>query len=115
MSPDERLASVLDWVVAVVEAAGALVVVVGAVVALVRFVTTVRRPERFVPIRLDLGRFLVVGIEFQLAGDLLRTAVAPSFEEIGQLAGIVAVRTALRFFLRKEIHDERRDIAGRAS
>ncbi|MDK1349083.1 DUF1622 domain-containing protein [Streptomyces sp. 378] len=58
-------------------------------------------------IRLTLGRFLPLGLEFQLAGDVLRTAVAPSFTEIGQLAAIAAIRTALNFFLGREIAQER--------
>jgi hypothetical protein len=53
----------------------------------------------FVPVRLTLGRFLALGLEFQPASDVLRTAVAPSFRELGQLAGI---RTALNYFLARE-------------
>ncbi|MEY2233443.1 DUF1622 domain-containing protein [Streptomyces virginiae] len=60
--------------------------------------------------RLSLGRFLVLGLEFQLAGDVLRTAVAPSFTEIGQLAAIAAIRTILNFFLTWEIAQERAEI-----
>jgi uncharacterized membrane protein len=69
------------------------------------------RPEHFTPIRFDLGRFLALGLEFQLASDLLRTAVAPSFQEIGKLAAVAAIRTALNFFLNREIHEERQQIA----
>ncbi len=65
----------------------------------------------FVPVRLTLGRFLALGLEFQLAGDVLRTAVAPNFREIGQLAAIAAIRTALNWFLGKEIAEERRQVA----
>lgn len=61
-------------------------------------------------IRLSLGRFLVLGLEFQLAGDVLRTAVAPSFTEIGQLAAIAAMRTALNYFFGREIAQERAEI-----
>ncbi len=43
------------------------------------------------------------GLEFQLAADILRTAVAPSFEEIGQLAAVAAIRTALNYFLERDI------------
>jgi hypothetical protein len=53
----------------------------------------------FVPVRLTLGRFLALGLEFQPASDVLRTAVAPSFRELGQLA---AIRTALNYFLARE-------------
>ncbi|MEU1889591.1 DUF1622 domain-containing protein [Streptomyces pristinaespiralis] len=90
-----------------VETAGALIIFVGAVWAFARFVVTVQRGggrgERFNRIRLTLGRFLVLGLEFQLAGDVLRTAVAPSFTEIGQLAAIAGIRTALNYFLGREI------------
>ncbi len=64
----------------------------------------------FIAIRLRLGRFLALGLEFQLAGDVLRTAIAPSFTEIGQLAAIAAIRTALNYFLAREIHEERAEI-----
>jgi uncharacterized protein DUF1622 len=60
--------------------------------------------------RPPLGRFLALGLEFQLAGDILRTAIAPTFEEIGQLAAIAAIRTALNFFLGREIKEERDEL-----
>jgi uncharacterized membrane protein len=61
----------------------------------------------FAQVRLDLGRFLVLGLEFQLAADILRTAVAPNFTSLAQLAAIAAIRTALNFFLGREIKEER--------
>jgi uncharacterized membrane protein len=54
-------------------------------------------------IRLQLGRWLALSLEFELAADILRTAVAPTWNEIGQLAAIVVLRTVLNFFLQKEI------------
>lgn len=54
-------------------------------------------------IRLRLGRWLVVALEFQVAADILRTAVAPTWNEIGQLAAIIVLRTVLNFFLQMEI------------
>ncbi|MFI7045496.1 DUF1622 domain-containing protein [Streptosporangium sandarakinum] len=109
--PEETLREVVSLFVRLVEAAGALVIFAGAAVAFVRFLlVAVRRREEqgFVGVRLFLGRFLVLGLEFQLAGDVLRTAVAPSFGQIGQLAAIAAIRTALNFFLGKEIEREGR-------
>ncbi|MDI5941687.1 DUF1622 domain-containing protein, partial [Micromonospora sp. DH15] len=64
----------------------------------------------FTPIRLTLGRFLTLGLEFQLAADILRTAVSPTFDQIGKLAAIATIRTALNFFLRREIAQEQRQI-----
>jgi uncharacterized membrane protein len=45
----------------------------------------------------------VLALEFQVAADILRTAVAPTWNEIGRLAAIIVLRTVLNFFLRKEI------------
>ena len=54
-------------------------------------------------VRLKLGRWLAVALEFELAADILRTAVAPTWNEIGQLAAIAVLRTALNYFLQQEI------------
>jgi uncharacterized membrane protein len=119
--PESLLRQVVDVLVRLVEAAGALVIFVGALWAFVQFLRVglarrqagrVRQP--FVALRLSLGRFLALGLEFQLAGDVLRTAIAPSFSEIGQLAAIAAIRTALNFFLAREIAKERAEVEGEA-
>ena len=54
-------------------------------------------------VRLRLGRWLAVALEIELGADILRTAVAPTWTEIGQLGAIVVLRTALNFFLQQEI------------
>jgi uncharacterized membrane protein len=103
----------VDILVRLVEAAGALIIFVGAMVAFVRFVITGlrdRRTTKFVPIRLGMGRFLTLGLEFQLASDILRTAIAPTLQEIAELAAIAAIRTALNFFLGREIKEERAEL-----
>lgn len=110
---EETLREVIDVLVSIVEAVSAGIIVVGALWATVRFVVDgARRRDAsvFTPIRLSLGRFLALGLEFQLAGDILRTAIAPSFKEIGQLAAIAAIRTALNYFLGREIAEEQRQV-----
>lgn len=54
-------------------------------------------------IRLGLGRWMALGLEFELAADILRTTVSPTWNEIGQLAAIIIIRTVLNFFLQKDI------------
>jgi uncharacterized membrane protein len=111
---EELLQRIVADLVTVVEACGAFVIIVGAVWSFLRFVFVGlwrRDAEAFVPVRLTLGRFLALGLEFQLASDVLRTAVAPSFREIGQLAAVATIRTALNYFLGKEIAEERREVA----
>ncbi|MFF8384045.1 DUF1622 domain-containing protein [Streptomyces kanasensis] len=112
--PEEDLREAIGLLVRLVESAGALIIFVGAAWAFAQFVLGMARDRArtgaFNRIRLRLGRFLVLGLEFQLAGDVLRTAVAPSFAEIGQLAAIAAIRTALNYFLGREIAQERDEI-----
>ncbi len=54
-------------------------------------------------VRIRLGHWLSVALEFELAADILRTAVAPTWNDIGQLAAIVVLRTVLNYFLQMEI------------
>jgi len=111
---EQTLHDVVDSLVLLVEAAGAAVILLGAAVAIVQFVLVLpqREPDAFVPVRLTLGRFLALGLEFQLASDVLRTAVAPTLREIGELAAIAAIRTALNYFLSKEIKEEQEQLGG---
>ena len=110
--PESVLRDVVDLMVRLIEACGAVVIMVGASVAVVKCaVTLVRRDiNEFSAVRLSMARFLVLGLEFQLAADVLRTAISPSFEEIGKLAAIATIRTVLNYFLNREIAQEQREI-----
>ncbi|BAU14216.1 hypothetical protein LEP3755_47610 [Leptolyngbya sp. NIES-3755] len=54
-------------------------------------------------IRLQLGRVLALGLEFTVASDILRTAVAPTRQDIVNLGALVLLRTLLNYFLEREI------------
>ena len=95
---------------ACIEAAGAIVIGLAAIEAFLKAVMlfvpgrhAVGEPDAKEMVRLRLGRWLAVALELELGADILRTAVAPTWNEIGQLAAIVVLRTALNFFLQKEI------------
>lgn len=70
-----------------IEAGAAVVIGIAAVVAilqsLVLFVQNRFAQQAKEAIRLHLGRWLAVGLEFELAADILRTAIAPTWNEIG--------------------------------
>jgi len=112
---EDFLKTAVELLVRLVESAGAVVIFIGATIAFVRFLDAAVRhrhePHRFVSVRLGLGRYLALGLEFQLASDVLRTAVAPTLREIGELAAIAAIRTALNYFLSKEIKEEQEQLA----
>ncbi|QGN49053.1 DUF1622 domain-containing protein [Micromonospora sp. WMMD558] len=104
------------FLITTVELAGAIIIFVGAVWAAARFVVEGlrhRTAKVCTPIRLALGRALTLGLEFLLAADILRTAASPTFTQIGQLAAIAAIRTALNYFLGREIREEQRQVQGR--
>ncbi|GAA4986647.1 DUF1622 domain-containing protein [Actinopolymorpha pittospori] len=89
-----------------VDGVGVVVIVVGVLVAtVVAVVRLARREERiYQAYRRRLGRSILLGLEFLVAGDIIRTvAVAPTFTSVGTLAVIVAVRTLLSFSLELEI------------
>lgn len=54
-------------------------------------------------IRLSLGRSLALALELELGADILNTAVAPTWNDIGLLAAIAVLRTALNYFLEREL------------
>ena len=60
-------------------------------------------------IRLRLGRVLTLGLEFTVASDILRTAVAPTRQDILNLGAIVLLRTLLNYFLEQEIRQGERE------
>ena len=100
----------VQWLKLGVELVGALIISLGILVAgklLVRALLAGRTAD-FTAIRLTLARYLALALEFQLGADILSTAIAPSWEQLGKLGAIAVIRTALNFFLSKEMQDERK-------
>ena len=90
------------------EIAAAFVIGVGIIRAIVAYIKSffshsARRFDTTQSIRLQLGRVLTLGLEFTVASDILRTAVAPTRQDILNLGAIVLLRTLLNYFLELEI------------
>lgn len=106
MIEDEQFRAIASIAVTVLEGLGIVVILVGVAVSLVLALRNVLRREREVldALRRHLGRSILLGLEFLIAGDIVRTvAVEPTLENVGVLALIVLVRTALSFVLEVEI------------
>ena len=56
---------------------------------------------------LRLGRWLVAGLTFQLAADVLQTAITTGWDEVARLAAIAAIRTFLNYFLERDLGEIR--------
>lgn len=105
---EQQVRTWVEWLRLLVESLGALVIAAGIViviVALARYILAGGRGS-FVPIRLAFARYLTLALELQLAADILSTSVAPTWDRIGKLAAIAVIRTALNYFLSRELKDE---------
>lgn len=93
-----------------VELAAAVVIGIASLRGIVAYFASVatRTGGTDVPkeaIRLALGRSLALALEFELGADILKTAVAPTWNDIGLLAAIAVLRTALNYFLERELRN----------
>jgi len=106
---EEIVVNSVLWLKLFIEAIGALVIGIGVILAGFRFMRGAFPPAArdFIDVRLTLARFLAIALEFQLGADILSTAVAPSWEAIGKLAAIAVIRTALNYFLSRDMQEER--------
>jgi uncharacterized membrane protein len=114
------------WLRLAIETIGAAIIALGLVIALAAFVRSFRHrndpetaTEGYNGVRLTLARYLALALEFQLGADILSTAIAPSWDQIGKLGAIAVIRTALNYFLGREMQEEsarerRREVAAGA-
>lgn len=87
----------------VIDAMGVLVIIIGALIATYRYIFGART-QSYRVYRQSLGRAILLGLEFLVAGDIIRTVVvAPTLENVFVLAMIVLVRTFLSFSLEIEL------------
>lgn len=103
----ELLKTLTGYVAEGIEVAAALLIVVGATEAFYgmiwRLVTRKLVPGARKETWVRFGVWLLLGLEFELAADIIRSAIAPNWNDIGQLAAIAAIRTFLNYFLEKDI------------
>ncbi|MFP4343347.1 MAG: DUF1622 domain-containing protein [Anaerolineales bacterium] len=100
-----ELMDYLAYVVLGIELIGTLVIVLGVGRAFVRYFRIFLRKEtEYVSaLRLDLGRVMVLGLEFQVAADIVRTALSREWNDILVLGALIALRTILNFLLEREM------------
>ena len=97
----------LRHVTVAIEVAGVVVVVAGALVALVAAVRGLFKEGHEAAYRVfrqGFGRSILLGLELLVAADIIRTvAIQPSFESVGILGLVVVIRTFLSFSLAVEL------------
>jgi len=94
------------------EAATLVLLALGALLAMWNLVAGLigQRPPDEVALDVwrGLSRWMMVGLEFLLAADLVSTVVSPSWDELGRLGTIAAIRTVLGFFLGRDLETARK-------
>ncbi len=100
------LQTAFGYAILFVEACGGLIIIAGVARAAVRYVRgyVLRyRPSEITELRIVLGRSMVVALEFQVAADILKTGLQPTWSDILLLAAIIALRTVLNLLLEHEL------------
>lgn len=108
LTTETFIANAVGWLKLFVEVLGAVIIAVGVLVTTTSIVRALPRTggSDFNQIRLTLARYLALALEFQLGADILSTAIAPTWNQIGKLGVIAIIRTSLNFFLMREVHQE---------
>ena len=95
-----------------VEILAAVIIGISLLQALLRYIKIFGHgAERKESLRVQFGSSVAVALELLLGADVLATAVAPTWDDIGKLAAIAILRTALNYFLERELkHNKERSV-----
>lgn len=106
------LTTFLNTLATLISVISLLIVTYGALIAIISFfgnefkrfkgqysITNIRK------LRATFGTYLLLGLEFLIASDILKTVLEPTLNELAILGGVVVLRTVLSIFLNKEIKD----------
>jgi uncharacterized membrane protein len=101
------LKTIAEYASYLLEGAAILVIIVGAVQAVYLYVRRglVKKADLnvFMQSRFKLGSSLSLALGFLVGADIIKTAISPSWREIGQLGAIVVIRIVLNFFLTRDL------------
>jgi len=106
----DTLHIVINAISFVLNLIGAAITIWGIIISLLEFLRKEifnRKEEAVIQlneaIRVKLGSYLVLALEFFIAGDIVKTIITPSWESLGILGAIVVIRTILSYFLTKDL------------
>ena len=102
---NEILTAAIGYAVPVIEACGAFIISLEVVRTMIGYVANLFRhdPGHVSTLRHRLGQSMVMGLEFQVAADILKTALAPSWNDILLLAALISLRTVLNYLMEREL------------
>ena len=95
---------IVEFSIIIFEFIGVGIIIVSGIIGFTKYLR--RHPDT----KIVLAQGLAMGLEFKLGSEILRTVIVRQWEEIGTVAGIIALRAALTFLIHWEIKEERNDI-----
>ena len=104
----EWLFELSEVIVPLIEIIALVFIAFGAAEACIKGARAIWSPmntARFASIWIRFSRWLIAGLTFQLAADIIETSAAPTWNEIGQLAVVAVIRTFLNYFLERDQRD----------
>lgn len=112
----ELLAVIAENTIMIIHAMALVIIIIGTIQAFFLSFRAILKPsttgDSFHYIYLQYARYLVGGLTFQLAADIIESSLASNWEwdELGRLAAIAVIRTFLNFFLERDLEKmERRE------
>ena len=104
------LHEIAHYVALVVEAIAILIIAIGSIEALVNIFRVLSRASGMQKraVWLEFAGWLVAALTFQLAADIVNTSFSPTWDEVGRLAAVAAIRTFLSYFLDREVENTRK-------
>ena len=86
---------------------GVIIMMYGGLMAARHFIvySWQRKRDGLAHIRIELGQYLALGLEFMIGKDIIESIVRPSWDELGKLAAIIALRTAVTLMLTWELRE----------
>lgn len=106
----EWLRAITEPAVVIIDGMALLIVVVGTVEAFVgglRVMLASGSGHQRRDVWLRYGRWLVAGLTFQLAADIIESSITTAWEALGRLAAVAVIRTFLNFFLERDLVEVR--------
>ncbi|RWP54832.1 DUF1622 domain-containing protein [Mesorhizobium sp.] len=107
---EQAFAVVTGYAVLLIDAIALIAIVYGTIEAFLGALRTMLVPSGVTEGRvvwLRYARWLVAGLTFQLAADIIETSIAPGWDDIGRLAAIAVIRTFLNYFLERDLVEVR--------
>lgn len=108
---EQHFAGMIGYITLGIDLVAVLVIAGGSIEAAVniaRIVLTRQPVAQMRAVWMRYARWLIAGLTFQLAGDIVHTAISPTWDEIGKLAAVAVIRTFLTYFLDRDMEAERR-------